>query len=68
MANQRRKQQMNIELEMHKIGNKLNVTMINAPFCWLIDEDDIEDMETNLTNIIKQLQDYRLAQIHGSEL
>lgn len=26
--------------------------------------DDIEDLETNLTDIIKQLQDYRLGQNH----
>jgi hypothetical protein len=29
--------------------------------------DQIEDLEINLTDIIKQLQDYRLAQICGDE-
>lgn len=29
--------------------------------------DQIEDLETDLTDIIKQLQDYRLSQICGSE-
>ena len=29
--------------------------------------DQIEDLEMNLTDIIKQLQDYRLAQICGGE-
>ncbi len=29
--------------------------------------DQIEDLEINLTDIIKQLQDYRLSQICGGE-
>ncbi len=29
--------------------------------------DEIEDLEMNLTDIIKQLQDYRLSQICGGE-
>ena len=40
--------------------NKINL-------CGLMTLDQIEDLEINLTDIIKQLQDYRLAQICGDE-
>lgn len=45
-----------------EISNKL---IIKIKEVWLINPkmDEIEDLEMNLTDIIKKLQDYRLAQI-----
>ena len=46
------------------IGRKLG----RFEFVHHVDEDkrnnEIENLETNLTNIIKQLQDYRISQNH----
>lgn len=49
-----------------EINNEL---IIRVNECFLINPtlDKIEDLEMNLTDIIKQLQDYRLAQICGDE-
>ena len=43
---------------------KTNV-VIHVPGCLFTNPtlDEIEDLEINLTDIIKQLQDYRLSQI-----
>ena len=42
-----------------------NKYYINKLLFSKIDLNDIQDIETNLTEIIKQLQDYRMKQNHG---
>ncbi len=55
---------------MSIIGFEINKKLIvRVNECFLINPtlDEIEDLEINLTDIIKQLQDYRLSQICGGE-
>ena len=60
---------LNIELKMKADGyhhiklKRYSIPILKEPLTL----DEIEDLEINLTDIIKQLQDYRLAQICGDE-
>jgi hypothetical protein len=56
---------MKITVKLFTIGKVTNVTLFNVPFCKNISHDEIEDLEINLTEVIKKLQDYRLLQICG---
>lgn len=55
-------------IKVTKISNDehmLSISSVNIDRIYTLDE--IEDLEINLTDIIKQLQDYRLSQICGEE-
>ncbi len=50
--------------DLHDICTFYDDTLIGQKILTL---EEIEDAESNLTDIVKQLQDYRLAQICGGE-
>ena len=53
---------MNITLKPSDDG-KHQICCCRLIFCGLFTLDQLEDLEMNLTDVIKQLQDYRLAQV-----